>query len=222
MAQVSAFLPPPHTKKKLRFFVFHFLPLHLLEVYIVETNTTATPMPHTEQEILTALRHSREEGFVLLLESFQQPIYWHIRRLVVSHHDSEDVTQEAFMRIYKGLGRFRGEASLKTWVYRIATNEALRWLGKRKAEEGLWVHGEKSTQAQEPYINYNDLEAIELQRAIASLPRRQQLVFNLCYYDDMDYEQVGKVVGCKPSAAKANYHLAKNRVEEYLLAHLDK
>ena len=94
------------------------------------------------------------------------------------------------MRIYKGLGRFRGEASLKTWVYRIATNEALRWLGKRKAEEGLWVHGEKSAQAQEPYINYNDLEAIELQRAIASLPRRQQLVFNLCYYDDMDYEQV--------------------------------
>lgn len=169
-----------------------------------------------------ALSHNREEGFVMLLECFQQPIYWHIRRLVVNHHDSEDVTQEVFVRIHRGLGHFRGESSLRAWVYRIATNEALRWLRRRKVAECLWVDGSDGTQSQEPYIDYGDLEAVVMQRAIATLPRKQQLVFNLCYYDEMDYEQVGEVVGCKPSAAKANYHLAKNRVREYLLAHLDR
>ena len=178
-------------------------------------------MLHTEQEIFQALSRSREEGFRMLLECFQQPIYWHIRRLVVAHHDAEDVAQEAFVRIYRGLGAFRGKSSLTTWVYRIATNEALRWLRGHKQRVQLLAESSGGATAEEPYIDYGAKEAVELQRAIAALPRKQRVVFNLCYYDDMDYEQVAAIVGGKPSAAKANYHLAKKSVKEYLLAHLD-
>ena len=156
----------------------------------------------------------------MLVERFQEPLYWYIRRLVVSHHDSEDVTQEVFVRIFRGLPNFRHHASLTTWVYRIATNESLRHLRRNAAKSRELLGGESAAQ-QEPYINYEDLEAIALQRAIARLPRRQQLIFNLCYYDELDYEQVAAILGGRPSAAKANYHLAKKSIKEQLLAELN-
>ena len=156
----------------------------------------------------------------MLAEQFQEPLYWHIRRLVVGHHDSEDVTQEAFVRIFRGLPRFKNHSSLTTWVYRIATNESLRWLRRNAGKSKELLSGE-GHYPQEEYINYDDLEAIALQRAIAQLPRKQQLIFNLCYYDELDYEQVATIVGGSPSAAKANYHLAKKRIKELLLAQLN-
>lgn len=178
-------------------------------------------MPHTEKEILDTLRSDTDAAFAMLLERFQEPIYWHVRRLVVSHHDTEDVVQEAFVRVYRGLPRFGQHSSLSTWVYRIATNEALRWLKRRKVRDFLFVEAGQQATAQEPYIDYGNLEAIALQRAIAALPPKQRLVFNLCYYDELDYEQVAAIVGCKPSAAKANYHLAKKSVKEFLTANLN-
>ena len=173
---------------------------------------------HSDADILTTLQRSPNEGFAMLVERFQEPLYWHIRRLVVGHHDSEDITQEAFVRILRGLPHFKGHSSLTTWVYRIATNEALRWLKRNEHKKTALLEGTHATQ--EPHINYEDIEAIALQRAIASLPCKQQLIFNLCYYDELDYEQVAEIVGGRPSAAKANYHLAKKSIKEQLLAKL--
>ena len=173
---------------------------------------------HSDAEIQTVLQRNPNEGFAMLVERFQEPLYWHIRRLVVGHHDSEDITQEAFVRIFRGLPHFKGHSSLTTWVYRIATNEALRWLKRNEHKKTALLEGTHATQ--EPHINYEDIEAITLQRAIASLPRKQQLIFNLCYYDELDYEQVAAIVGGRPSAAKANYHLAKKSIKEQLLAKL--
>lgn len=175
---------------------------------------------HSDADILAALSRSQEEGFGMLVERFQEPLYWYIRRLVVGHHDSEDVTQEVFLRIFRGLATFRHHSSLTTWVYRIATNESLRWLGRneRKCRELL---GGESNASQDAYINYEDLEAVALQQAISRLPRKQRLIFNLCYYDELDYEQVAEIVGGRPSAVKANYHLAKKSIKEQLLAELN-
>ena len=175
---------------------------------------------YSDADILAALSRSPEEGFRMLVERFQEPLYWHIRRLVVGHHDSEDVAQEAFVRIYRGVARFRGHSSLTTWVYRIATNEALRWL-ERNADKGKALLKGANSTPQEPYIDYEDIEAVALQRAIALLPRKQRVIFNLCYYDELDYKQVAAIVGALPSAVKANYHLAKKRVKEQLLAQIN-
>ncbi len=177
---------------------------------------------HSDSDILTALNRSPEEGFVVLLEQFQEPIYWYIRRLVVGHHDSEDVTQEVFVRIFRGLPHFKGGSSLTTWVYRIATNEALRWLKRNRSRGGEFLQACKvAGRPQEPHINFEDMEAVVLQRAITSLPPKQRVVFNLCYYDELSYEQVATIVGGRPSAAKANFHLAKKSIREYLLSQLD-
>ena len=175
---------------------------------------------HCDKDILEAFDRNPQEGFGLLLERFQQPLYWLIRRLVVSHLDTEDVAQEVFVRIYEGLPKFRGQSSLTTWVYRIATNEALRWLKRNKRRGALLLDSGEVAPQQEPHINYGDIEAVVLQRAISRLPRKQQLVFNLCYYDELDYEEVAAIVGCKPSAVKANYHLAKKSIKEFLIANL--
>ena len=201
------------------FFYFLFLLLHTSEVY---TNKHNPPRMATncDKDILEAFDHNPREGFGLLLERFQQPLYWHIRRLVVSHLDTEDITQEVFVRIYEGLPKFRGQSSLTTWIYRIATNEALRWLRRNKRRGTLLLDSGEVAPHQEPHINYGDIEAVVLQRAISRLPRKQQLVFNLCYYDELDYEGVAAIVGCKPSAAKANYHLAKKSIKEFLIANL--
>ena len=208
-----------HIGRDVVFFISFFLLLHTSEVY---TNKHNPPRMATncDKDILEAFDHNPQEGFGLLLERFQQPLYWHIRRLVVSHLDTEDITQEVFVRIYEGLPKFRGQSSLTTWIYRIATNEALRWLRRNKRRGALLLDSGEVAPHQEPHINYGDIEAVVLQRAISRLPRKQQLVFNLCYYDELDYEEVAAIVGCKPSAAKANYHLAKKSIKEFLIANL--
>lgn len=175
-------------------------------------------MRHHEQEILATIDKDMEQGFGLLVEYYQEPLYWHIRRLVVCHSDTEDALQEVFMRAYGGLRRFRRDASLSTWLYRIATNEAMRQLSRRGKQHTPIESRMAAEQA--PYIDLNNLEAIALQKAIAALPPKQRVVFNLCYYDELDYEQVAAIVGGKASAAKANYHLAKQKVKEYLLANI--
>ena len=143
------------------------------------------------------------------MDSFQVPIYNYIRRLVVSHEDAEDVLQEVFIRVFRHIDQFREESSLSTWIYRIATNESLRLLNGRKELMGKLKASD--------YIDYENELAVKFQEAILSLPEKQRLVFNLRYYDELEYEEIARVLDSKVDTLKVNYHYAKEKIKEYIL-----
>ena len=162
-----------------------------------------------ENKIREACASNRERGFKMLMDSFQVPIYNYIRRLVVSHEDAEDVLQEVFIRIFRHIDQFREESSLSTWIYRIATNESLRLLNSRK-EEGV-------VSAEDVQEELMSELAVKFQEAILSLPEKQRLVFNLRYYDELEYDEIARVLDSKVDTLKVNYHYAKEKIKEYIL-----
>lgn len=161
-----------------------------------------------------------ERGFRLLVEKFQSPVYWHIRRMVVSHEDAEDVSQETFIRIFRHMEDFRNESSLQTWIYRIATNECLRLLNRRKEElvssEEVQADLMNKLMASE-YVDYDNAMEVKFQQAILRLPEKQRLVFNLRYYDELKYEEISQITDTKVDTLKANYHFAKEKIKEYMI-----
>ena len=175
-------------------------------------------MQNKDERILEALKQDESRGMALLMEAYAEPVYWHVRRLVVRHEDAQDAVQDAFIRIYKAIGSFRRESALSTWVYRIATNEALRLLRKRRESVPLDGNGIFEQQA-DFWTDWSDRDAVRLQKAILSLPRKQQLAFNLRWYDEMEYEQIARVTGMSAGAAKANYHFAKEKITQYIKDH---
>lgn len=174
-----------------------------------------------ENKIKEACASDRERGFKMLMDNFQEPIYNYIRRLVVSHEDAEDVLQEVFIRVFRHLDQFRNESSLSTWIYRIATNESLRLLNHQK-EEGV-VSSEDvqeellSKLKASDYIDYENELAVKFQEAILSLPEKQRLVFNLRYYDELEYDDIARILDSKTETLKVNYHYAKEKIKEYIL-----
>lgn len=173
----------------------------------------------TDKEILTAVRANPETGFRLLLASYMQPVYWHVRRMVVSHDDAQDVAQETFVRVFTKFAQYSGKSSLKAWIFKIATNEALRHLGKERGATTLSlddVTAEMLSLKADEYYDDSDAIAARLQKAILSLPAKQQMAFNLRYYDEMGYDDIAEVTGSTAAAAKVNYHLAKERIIEFM------
>lgn len=171
-----------------------------------------------DNDIVKAIRKNPEEGFRMLLARYKEPLYWHIRRLVVSHDDAQDAAQETFVRVYRSIAQFGEESSFSAWLYKIATNEALRLIERRK-ENVLSLDCEMNAVSQIPadeYVDYNDLVAVRLQKAIQSLPTKQQLAFNLRYYDEMAYEDIAEVTGSTAAAAKANYHVAREKIIQFM------
>lgn len=161
-----------------------------------------------------------ERGFRLLVEKFQSPVYWHIRRMVVSHEDAEDVSQETFIRIFRHMEDFRNESSLQTWIYRIATNECLRLLNRRKEEmvSSEEVHADLMNKLMaSEYVDYDNAMEVKFQQAILRLPEKQRLVFNLRYYDELKYEEISRITDTKVDTLKANYHFAKEKIKEYMI-----
>lgn len=177
-----------------------------------------------EKKIVELLKSKKreQEGFRLLMQSFREPIYWHIRRLVVKHEDAEDVMQECFINIFRYIGNFKGDSSLKTWIYKIATNEALRHLTKRKLDMDSYDERSRLVEVfeSEENIDFRSAEAF-LQKAILSLPERQRIVFNLRYYDQMSYEQIALVTGSSIATLKTNYHYASGKIKEYILNNME-
>ena len=149
-----------------------------------------------EDKIREACASDKEHGFKLLMENFQQPIYWHIRRLVVSHEDAEDILQEVFIRVFR-----------------------LRFLNSRKeqavsAEE---VQEELMNKLMaSDYVDYDNAMAVKFQQAILSLPEKQRIVFNLRYYDELDYEEISRITDTRAETLKVNYHYAKEKIKEYM------
>ena len=172
-----------------------------------------------DKDIWTALNRDPEKGFRLLMARYQEPVYWHIRRLLVSHDDAQDATQETFIRVFRSLEQYRGESSLITWIYRIATNEALRLLERRKETQAS-LDTDASPEAlrlmADEYVDYADAEAVRLQQAIQALPPKQQLAFNLRYYDELGYDDITQITGQSVGSAKTNYHIAKEKIIKYM------
>ena len=174
-----------------------------------------------ENKIREACASNRERGFKMLMDSFQVPIYNYIRRLVVSHEDAEDVLQEVFIRVFRHIDQFREESSLSTWIYRIATNESLRLLNSRKKRETVSTEDMQESLISQlrasDYVDYENELAVKFQEAILRLPEKQRLVFNLRYYDELDYEEIAHILDGKVDALKVNYHYAKEKIKEYIL-----
>ena len=166
-----------------------------------------------DADIVSALKKDAESGFRLLMA-----IYWHIRRLVVSHDDAQDAVQETFVRIFRSFRQFKGDCPFCVWIYRIATNEALRILERRKDERLSLDDPEAGTSSlmADEYVDYSDLEAVKLQKAILSLPTKQQLAFNLRYYDELGYDEIAAITNSTAANVKSNYHIAKEKIIKYM------
>ena len=175
-------------------------------------------MSINDNGIIDTLKESPERGFRMLMMKYQEPLYWHIRRLVVSHDDAQDAAQETFVRIYRSFDQYRGDCSFRSWIYRIATNEALRIISKRRQEVVSLESAATGVQfiAGDNYIDYDDKVAVKLQKAILTLPPKQQLVFNLRYYDELAFDEIARIADSTPSSIKASYHVAKEKIVKYM------
>ena len=161
----------------------------------------------------------REAAFVRLVEEYSRRIYWTVRKIVVSHHDADDVVQNVFLKVWNSVGGFRGESGLFTWLYRIAVNESLSLLRSRRT--GLFSSLDDGGAAFDRIVADEGLfdgEAAEraLARAVGRLPAKQRAVFTLRYWDEMPYEQMSEVLGTSVGALKASYHHAVTKVEQWV------
>jgi RNA polymerase sigma-70 factor, ECF subfamily len=172
-----------------------------------------------DDNISELLKKDLNKGFQLLVETYSQKLYWHIRRLVILHEDADDALQNTFINIWRSIENFRYESSLYTWLYTIATNEALALINKRKKNSAVSLDdlGEYFSGSAEGNTWFDGDEAeLKLQNAILKLPDRQRIVFNLKYYDDMTYEEMSKVLKTSEGALKASYHHAVKKIEKII------
>ena len=159
------------------------------------------------------------QGFNALVKTYSEPLYWHIRKIVYDHEDTDDVLQNTLEKVFKNIHSFRGDSKLYTWLYRIATNEALSYIEKKRKQLGLTVNDYQLTKVNQLESDvYFEGSAIEiaLQKAIAKLPEKQKLVFNMKYFDDMKYEEISTILNTSIGALKASYHHAVKKIKNEL------
>ena len=175
-----------------------------------------------DSEILLkfGVEKTRNEAFNLLLQKYQQKIYWHIRRLVIDHDDADDLVQESFVKVWKNLANFRNDSQLYTWIYRIATNECITFLNKKKLKNNVSLDDVGNELAESlASSSYFDGDKIQrkLQEAVLKLPEKQRIIFNMKYFDDMKYDEISEVLGTSVGALKASFHIAVKKIESILL-----
>lgn len=168
-----------------------------------------------EQEIIHQLQHksTRESAFDRLVREYQEPLYWQIRRLVLLHDDANDVLQNTFMKAWSAIESFRGESKISTWLYRIAINEALNYLEKKKQHIHLDdTENNAAAMLQSDSYFDGDETQLQLQQAISQLPEKQRAVFNMKYFQEMKYEDMSEILGTSVGALKASYHHAVKKI----------
>lgn len=171
--------------------------------------------------ILALLREpeTKEKGFRVMMDTHKERIYWHIRRLVVTHEDAEDILQETFVNAYRFIGSFNGKSKLYTWLYRIATNECIRLLrNRKKMNQNIEELNDKLIlRLGETDMESGDEILVKFQNAILRLPEKQRLVFTLRYYDDLPYEEICDILKTSVNALKTNYHYAQEKIKQHML-----
>jgi RNA polymerase sigma factor (sigma-70 family) len=176
---------------------------------------------YSDKELMGLFRkpESRELAFNLIVRKYQERLYWHIRKLLIDHNDTDDTLQNTFIKVWSGLENFREDAGLFTWLYRIATNEALTFLKNKKRRFLLpLIDVEKqlaNSLVNDPYFNGDELQ-LKLQKALLTLPEKQRLVFNMKYFDEMKYEEMAEILTTSVGALKASFHHAVKKIEKYI------
>lgn len=175
---------------------------------------------NNDKELLKALQDPtlQNAAFTLLVKQYSEQLYWQIRRMVLSHDDTDDILQNTFIKAWNNINNFRGDAQLSTWLHRIAINETLTFLSHKQpshvpldSEEGSIVEQLES----DPYFNGSHAHAL-LHEAISRLPHKQRIIFNLKYFEEKKYEEISEILGTSIGALKASYHIAIKKIENYL------
>jgi RNA polymerase sigma-70 factor (ECF subfamily) len=178
---------------------------------------------YNEEETLRSL-HSNDplvqsKAFEQVVNYYSEKLYWHIRKMVLSHDDANDLLQNTFIKAWINKDSFRGEAKLSTWLYKIAINESITFLNKQRAQNHVSIDDEAiflgDKLETDEYFD-GDAAQLKLQKAIATLPEKQRLVFNLRYFDEMAYEEMAEITGTSVGALKASYHHATKKIEDFL------
>lgn len=179
------------------------------------------PMTNTADEnLLSLLQHAQtaERGFRVLMETYQEQLYWVVRRMVNDHDDANDVLQNCFIKVYRSIHTFEGKSKLYTWLYRIATNEAITFLNQKSRKTTASIDSGElpmvNTLQADASVDGDELQA-QLQKALMQLPEKQRIVFNMRYFDEMPYEEMSKVLDTSVGALKASYHHAVKKIENY-------
>lgn len=188
------------------------------------STTKASPLGRLEgpdQEIIEQFRNeeTRNYAFNLLVREYQKRLYWHIRKIIIDHDDTDDVLQNVFIKVWRNLGNFKEESQLFTWMYRIATNESINFLNAKKKRAGIPLDDVSAFLANnlesDSYYKGDEIQT-KLQKAILTLPDKQRIVFNMKYFDEMKYEEMSKILETSVGALKASYHHAVKKIEDYL------
>lgn len=162
---------------------------------------------------------SREKAFRKLIAMYQESLYWHIRKILISHEDTNDVLQNTFLKIHKNISKFKGESKLYSWMYRIATNESLTFLSKKAKKNNVSLDEYKVTNyhslQEDTLFNGDKIQTI-LQIAIEKLPYKQKLVFNMKYFDNMKYEDISEILDTSVGALKASYFHAVKKIKQHI------
>ena len=162
---------------------------------------------------------TQDRAFQKLVRDYQRPLYAHIRNIVLNHDDADDVLQNTFLKVFRGLAGFKGDSKLFSWIYRIATNEALTFLSNKAKRNGTTSAAVQQTQLDsltaDTYFDGDEI-VLKLQRSVALLPEKQQLVFRMKYYDDLKYDEISEILGTSVGALKASYFHAVKKIEEFM------
>ena len=162
---------------------------------------------------------TKEKAFRELISLYKERLYWHIRKIVISHDDTDDVLQNTFIKVFRNIDKFNQESKLFSWMYRIATNESITFINKRAKQRNLdisdYQHELTSTLASDDFFTGDEIQII-LQKAIATLPQKQQLVFNMKYFDELKYNEMSEILETSIGALKASYFHAVKKIEKYI------
>jgi len=174
-----------------------------------------------EKELIYMLQsqEQRDKAFRILVAQYKERLYWHIRKIVLNHDDTDDVLQNTFIKIFKYIQRFKGDSKLYTWMYRIATNESITFINKKAKQQNITIEAVKDqliSRLESDVYFEGDAIQIQLQKAIATLPQKQQLVFNMKYFDDYTYENLSEILGTSVGGLKSSYHIAVKKITTYL------
>lgn len=175
------------------------------------------------EEIIKQLllnKATQEDAFKLILKEYKERLYYLIRKIVIDHDDTDDILQEVFIKIWRNLDKFRGDSGLYTWLYRIATNEALTFLRRRKDAQNISMDENpellRYLEAGNTSLISGDEISLKLQKAVLQLPEKQRVVFNLKYFEHLSYEEISEITETSVGGLKANYHSAKKKIEDIL------
>lgn len=162
---------------------------------------------------------TKEKAFKKLVQEYKERLYWHIRKIVLDHEDANDVIQNAFIKIHLNIDKFKGDSSLFTWMYRIATNESINFINSKSSKMGLqnqeWIESKAQGLMADSYFD-GDEAALILQKLVAKLPEKQRIVFNMKYFDGMSYQTISEILGTSEGALKASYHHAVQKIKTKL------